>query len=381
MPLTIRRSIELLGICLLLLLLYVGNDIIMPLLMAFFISILLLPLHRFFVRKKVPEILSIVLVILICTLAVLGILAFFSLQVANLVSDFPQLEKNLNHHWNTLSNWVSNTLNLSAKEQVSMLEKQSSSLVSNMGDYLSGAALSLTGIFIFLGLLPIYIFLILYYKNLLLRFIFLWFNRDDHSQVESAIRNTEIIIKSYLMGLMIQVAYMTVLLGGLLLIFGIKHALLIAILFALLNLIPYVGALVGNLIALLLTLTSSNELSQVLLVFAVISVVQFLDNNILMPRIVGSKVKINALASILAVVIGGTLAGVSGMFLSLPIIAILKIIFDHTTEFKHWGMVLGDEKPGLSPLSNHALRLRNRHIRKPDPDEIDPATTEDQTKE
>lgn len=366
MPLTVRRSIELLGLCLLFSIFYLASSIIMPLLMAFFVSLVLLPAYRFLRKIKIPEVIAIVLVILMATLIILGILTIFSFQVAGLVKDFPMLEKNLNEHWQTLSTWINKVTQLSVQEQITMLQKQGTNLLSNAGTYLSGAAVSLTGVFVFVGLLPIYIFLILFYKNLLLRFVFLWFKKEDHPQVESALRGTEVIIKSYLIGLMIQVTYMTVLLGGLLMILGIKHAFLIAIIFAVLNLIPYVGALVGNIIGILLTLTSSNDLSQVLIVLVAISAVQFLDNNILMPRIVGSKVKINALVSIIAVVVGGTLAGVSGMFLSLPLVAILKIIFDHSAEFTHWGFLLGDERPGLSPMTNPVVRLRNKHVRRLD---------------
>ena len=369
LPLTVRRSIELLGLCLLIALFSVANTIIMPLLMAFFVSLMLLPMYRFLRKIKIPEVIAIILAILTATLIIIIIFGFVSLQIASLVNDFPQLEKNLNLHWNTLSAWINSNLNLSADQQIKVLQKQGTNLLNNAGSYLSGAALSLTGVFVFIGLLPIYIFLILFYKNLLLRFVFLWFNRDDHPQVESTLRESEVMVKSYLIGLLIQVTYMTVLLGGVLLIIGIKHAMLIAIIFAILNLIPYIGALIGNLIGVLLTLTSSPELWHVFAVLIAITAVQLLDNNILMPRIVGSKIKINALVSIIGVIIGGTLAGVSGMFLSLPLIAILKIIFDHTSEFRHWGLLLGDERPGLSPMTNAALRLRNRHVRKPDEEE------------
>lgn len=338
----------------------------MPLLMAFFVSLVLLPMYRFFRKIKIPEVIAIILVILAASLIIIGILSFFSFQVAKLVQDFPQLEKNINQHWKTLSSWVNRNFKVSADKQIDMLQGQGNKLLSNAGTYLSGAAVSLSGVFVFVGLLPIYIFLILFYKNLLLRFVFLWFKQEDHPKVESALRGTEVIIKSYLIGLMIQVTYMTVLLGVLLLILGIKHALLIAIIFAILNLIPYVGALIGNVIGVLLTLTSSNQLSEVITVLVAIAIVQFLDNNILMPRIVGSKVKINALVSIIGVVIGGTIAGISGMFLSLPLIAVFKIIFDHTTEFKHWGFLLGDERPGLSPMTNAVVRLRKKYVRKAD---------------
>ncbi|MNY22518.1 pheromone autoinducer 2 transporter [compost metagenome] len=129
--------------------------------------------------------------------------------------------------------------------------------------------------------------------------------------------------------------------------------------FAILNLIPYVGALIGNIIGVMLTLTSSTELWPVITVLGVIAAVQFLDNNILMPRIVGSKVKINALFAILGVIIGGSIAGVSGMFLALPIIAVLKVIFDRTDTFRQWGVLLGDERPEKSPLTFASFRKRS----------------------
>ena len=152
------------------------------------------------------------------------------------------------------------------------------------------------------------------------------------------------------MGLLIQIAYITVLLGGILWIVGIKHALLIGVLFAILNLIPYIGALFGNILGVMLTVSSSQELWPVFTVLIVIAVVQFLDNNILMPRIVGSKVQINSLVAIVGIVIAGSLAGISGMFLALPIIAVLKIVFDRTEHFKQWGVVIGTEVPEENPL-------------------------------
>ena len=141
-------------------------------------------------------------------------------------------------------------------------------------------------------------------------------------------------------------------------LFGNKHALLIGVIFAILNLIPYVGALIGNIIGVLLTITSSDEMAPVWTVLIVIAAVQFLDNNILMPKIVGSKVRINALASIVGVIIGGAVAGVSGMFLSLPVIAVLKIIFDRAESFKQWGVLFGDERPARNPMSFPVFRKK-----------------------
>jgi predicted PurR-regulated permease PerM len=350
LPLTVKRSLELLGIVLIVAILVVGRDIIMPVIMAFFISIMLLPIYRFLRRHKVPESLSIILPILGVLIFIGLIIWFFSAQIGILVDDFPQIKQNVAKHLQTLKEWVSSFTKMSISKQETFLREKSDDLMSMGGKAASGAAVTLSGVFVFVGLLPIYIYLILFYKDILLRFTFMWFKTDDHAKVKEVVYETESIIKSYLVGLLIQVSYMTVLLGGILLLIGIKHALLIGVIFALLNLIPYVGALIGNVIGVLITLTSSTQLWPVITVLGVIAFVQFLDNNILMPRIVGSKIKINALFSILGVFVGGAIAGVSGMFLSMPIIAVLKIIFDRSEQFKQWGVLLGDERPEKSPL-------------------------------
>jgi predicted PurR-regulated permease PerM len=362
MPLTVRRAIELMGVYFLGMIILAGSDIITPLVTAFFLAIMLLPVYRFLIRRKIPEGLAIFLSILLLIIIIGLLVWFFSSQVSQLVSDFPQIKKNVQMHLATLSHWIDSKTNFSTAKQVALINEQNDKLLNYAGSILSGAASSVTGVLIFIGLLPIYIFLLLFYKNLLLRFVFLWFPQGTHPKVEEAMRESEVIIKSYLVGLLIQITYITVLLGGILLVIGIKHAILIGAIFAILNLIPYVGALIGNIIGVLLTLSSSQELWPIFAVLGTIAFVQFLDNNILMPRIVGSKVKINALATIVGVIVAGALAGISGMFLSLPVIAVLKIIFDRTTNFKQWGVLLGDERPKKSPMSFPAFRLANKKV-------------------
>lgn len=360
MPVTVRRSIEILGLCALLFLLFQGRGTIMPLLMAFFIAIVLMPLYRFFRRIRIPESLSIILCIVVMALVVVGIVAFLSFQVSLLVRDIPTIQQNVGLHLQSLSNWVNEKMHYSTQQQLDILNKQAQQVSGNVGAYLSGAATSLSSVFIFIGLLPIYIFLMMFYKNTLLRFTFMWFPQSTHDRVASALREMQDILKYYILGLLIQITYLTVLVGGVLLLMGIKHAILIGIIFAILNLIPYLGALVGNIIAVLLTLTGSQELWQIVAVLGVIAGVQFLDNNILMPRIVGGKVKINALMSIIGIFVGGALAGISGMFLSLPIMAVLKIIFDKTDGMRQWGVLLGEDRPTMSPMNYPAARLTNR---------------------
>lgn len=355
-PLTVKRSIELLGLVLLAIVITQLQNIIMPMLMALVASIALLPVYRFLIRKKIPNSISIFLTIMVLAI-LLGVIVFFiSLQLKPLINNFDIIKQNITNHINAISKWFSNTTGISTTKQAEIFNQQTDKFLDSAGSFLNNAAGSATSVLIFFGLFPIYTFLILYYKQVLRKFLLMWFQQDESVQVGQTLKSIESIIQNYIIGLMIQFSYMTILLGGTLLLFGIKYAFLIAVIFAVLNLIPYIGALIGNIIGVLLTLSSTPDLGPVFTVLITISVVQLLDNNILMPFIVGSKIRINALASLFGVFIGGALAGITGMFLSLPLMAVFKIIFDHTEQFKKWGVLLGDDKP----IASKWIKIKRR---------------------
>lgn len=361
LPLTVRRSIELMGLVVLAMVIIEGQQIIMPLLMAFFMSIVLLPVYKFLKRKKFPEFIAILLSLLLMLLVTVLIIFFITSQIKPVINDFDTIKQNITTHINSLSAWFNEKTGISATEQTAFINNQNQKMFDFAGTFLGGAAGSVGSALIFFGLLPIYTFLMLYYKDILVKFVYLWFPQKNHSKVQDVIHETESIIKSYIGGLLIQITYITILLGGALIIIGIKHALLIGVIFAILNLIPYIGALFGNIIGVLLTLSSSQELGPVITVLITIAIVQFLDNNILMPRIVGGKIRINALASLAGVFVGGAIAGIPGMFLSLPLIAVFKIIFDRTEQFKQWGILFGDELPANKP-SKKIFMLKKKAV-------------------
>ena len=344
-PLTVRRSMELMGLFFLGWIIVVGNIVIMPLLMAFFFSIMLLPVFRFFRKINVPEVIAIFLPILLFTIFAALIIWLFYNQVSVFVSDFPKIQKTTIKHLDNLSIWIDRSFGYSPDEQLKFINVQSNKLFGSAGSLLSSAAGSLSGAVIFWGIMPIYIYLIILYRGIFVKFILMWFEPSKHQNVEETIRQTEKMVKSYLIGLLIQITYIIILLGGALMIFGIQNALLIGIMFAFLNLIPYLGALIGNILGILITLASSDSPIDILIVLGAITVVQFLDNNILMPGIVGSQIKINPLVSIAGIFMGGIMAGISGMFLAMPVLSVLKIVFDHSENYKQWGVLLGGNRP------------------------------------
>ena len=210
-----------------------------------------------------------------------------------------------------------------------------------------GSALSTIGGALILALLvPVYIFMILFYKPLLLEFISKLFNTKKHAIVGEVLSETKSLVQNYLMGLLIEAAIVATLNSVGLFILGIKYALLIGIIGALLNMIPYIGGLIAISIPMLMAIATKSPIDAVW-VFLLYMLVQLFDNNFIVPKIVASKVQVNALVSILAVLIFGALWGVVGMFLAIPLTAIVKVIFDRIAPLEPFGFVIGDNQPDI----------------------------------
>ena len=171
LPITVRRAIELMGIYFLGVIIFVGKDVITPLLMAFFLAIMLLPVYRFFRKRKLPETLSITAALLFLLIVVGLVVWFFSSQVSRLVSDFPEIKKNVSIHLQSLSAWINDKTDFSTKSQLQLINDQSEKLLTYAGNVLTGAASSVTSVVIFIGLLPIYIFLFLFYRQKINNFL------------------------------------------------------------------------------------------------------------------------------------------------------------------------------------------------------------------
>jgi predicted PurR-regulated permease PerM len=345
LPFYAKFSHNLVSIVLIGLLIYLGQDILMPICFAIVLAFLLLPLSGWLTRIGVPEILSILLAILLAVLVLTAVGYFLSSQIAGFVDDLPKIKKNLSHHWGTVQEWIRDNFNFSKREQEKAVENARQNIRTNNPGVIGVTVLSAASALIYLILIPIYTFLIMYYRNLIRRFLVNSFADTHKEKVEEVLRESRGIIQSYMVGLLIEMAIVAAINAAGFLVIGIEYPIFLAIMAAILNMIPYVGMLIATGICMVVTLTTAPHLSAIIWVGVVLLIVQFIDNNFLMPYVVSSKVKINALVSIVGVLVGGALAGVSGMFLSIPGIAIMKAIFDRVDGLKPWGMVLGDGTP------------------------------------
>lgn len=339
-----RLATNLFIICVLTFIVYVGQDIIIPLGFAVMLSMLLLPVVKWLVKKGIPDIVASILAIIVAIVFVSGILYFLSAQIANFMDDLPAIKEKLQHHWTSLQSWINEKFNISKQQQNQAVENAKEKVQSSGPGTMGTAVAGLAGSLVTMILLPIYTFLILFYRKLIHKFLIEVFPMKEHRKVEEVLVESSSIVRAYMLGLLLEMLIVTGLNTIGFFSIGINYAIFLAVLAAVLNVIPYIGMLIATVICIAVTLTSSDNISQVIWTGVVLVVVQFIDNNFIMPYIVGSKVKINALVSIVGVFIGGALAGISGMFLSIPVMAIMKAIFDRVDGLKPWGILLGDDK-------------------------------------
>ncbi len=343
LPVYAKLSLIITGTLAFFYILYIGQDIIIPLVFSTIIAILLNPVINWLCNKGVNRIVAIFLSLTVAIILITALVYFIGSQLSIFSDSFPQFKQKFTALFNDILNWISQTFNISQAKIHSWINQTKGQGMSNSTAMIGQTLGTLSGIFVFFFLLPVYIFMILFYKPLLLEFISRLFPRNKHAVVAEVLMETKKLIQSYLVGLLLEALLVAALNSIGLLIIGIDYAILIGIIGALLNIIPYIGGLVAIAIPMLVAVATRSPVDVLWVLLAYI-IVQFIDNNFFVPKIVASKVKVNALVSIVVVLIGGALWGVSGMFLSIPITAILKVIFDRVEPLMPFGFLIGDNQ-------------------------------------
>ncbi|MGC4101976.1 AI-2E family transporter [Ferruginibacter sp.] len=357
-PYSARLCFKLLLLVLIALIIMACKPVLVPLYFSVLLSILLLPLTNLLEQLRFPRALAAIVSVLIALLVIAVIIYLLSAQIAAFLNDIPSIKKNLGEHYETIQRWVEQRFNISTDQQKSLVNNAASNIQDSGIVYVKQTFFTVTETLAFLIFSLIYSFLILFYRHTIRRFLFAVFQSPHKKNVDAVITGTKLVIKNYMTGLLIEMVIISACNTLLFTIVGIKYAVFLGVFTGILNIIPYIGIYTGIVFTALITLTTPASMSQVLWVSIGLLVIHFIDSNFLMPRIVGSKVKINALITILGAVTGGFLIGIPGVFFALPTIAILKIIFDRIEVMRPWSILMGDEPDLQSKRMRQQLRKK-----------------------
>jgi len=340
-PLYVKAPLVLLGLSLVVFTLHIASEIIFPLFFAAIFAIMLHPVEQWLIRHRVPSLLAIALTVVLGVTALLGLFYFIYLEASQLSSQMPLFKTKFAQTTTQVHEWLQSQFGLSDQKLQGWVSEAGNRASSLLGGTLS----AVSGLLVVATLIPVYIFLLFLYQRRLVNFLTQVFSGHQHdSGVAEMLRESKATIQSYMVGLLIEASIVAALNTVGLLVIGVPYALLLGVLGALLNFIPYIGGLIAIALPMLMAFVAQPGYGHALAVLGVYMLIQFIDNHFLIPRIVASKVKVNALVAIVGVLVGNAIGGVAGMFLALPVIAILKIVFDKIPPLRPWGMLLGDEE-------------------------------------
>ena len=346
LPFYAKTSLLLIGLYVFISILYVLQGIILPIIYATIFAVSISPAVDFLVKKKVNHALAIGSVLLVAILLMSGLIGLLSAQASLLSKAYPLLIVKFQTLTDQTIAWFSSCFNVSVSKINAWMADTRSDFMNNSFSAIGVTLTTVSGVLSIAFLIPVYIFMILLYQTHLIEFIRQLFDGDKDDRVGEILTETKSIVQSYLVGLFTEFAIVAALNSLCLMILGIDYAILFGIIGALLNVIPYIGGIITIFLFMLIAFVTKSPIYAIY-VFGLYTLIQLIDNNYIVPKIIGSKVKINALICLIAVILGGALWGVPGMFLSIPLTAIIKLIFDRIESLKPWGFLLGDTSPPL----------------------------------
>jgi len=338
----------------------IAKEILSPLIFSCLFSILLLPMASFFeTRLKLPRSAASMLSVILMLGTICLVLYIIGSQLSNLASDWPQFKEQLGVTISNLQKWIDTRFNIDAAKQLNYVHTATTKALASSTTVVSATVLSLSSILLFLVFTFIYTFFFLLYRTLIMKFLVSVFLEENNKLVYDIIEQVQYIIRKYIIGLLIEMGIVAAAVSIIFWALGIKYAFLLGLITGILNIIPYIGIFVALLLSTLITFATAITVTKVILVVATLVVIHLIDSNVLLPIVVGSKVRINALVTVLGVIVGEMLWGISGMFLSIPVIAVLKIIFDRVESLKPWGIILGDEEKKQNQLAKRLKVTRS----------------------
>lgn len=336
-----KLSLVLIGLIALGFLVKEGKQVLDPLMFGFLFAILLLPIANFFEKKfRFPRSLSSFVSILLMIAFIGGILYLVGSQISGLANDWPQLKSQVSQSVSDLQGWITHAFHINASKQMTYVNNTTKKIIASGTDVIGTTFGAISSLMLFYAFILIFTFLILFYRRLLLRFLICVFKEDHSSVVFDIVENIQTILRQYIIGLLLEMFIVATIACTAFWIIGIKYAVLLGLIVGLFNIIPYVGIFTALLLSGIITFATGTVKDTLIVVISVIGI-HAVDSNLLLPTIVGSKVRLNALITFLGIVLGEMIWGLSGMFLSIPTIAILKIIFDRVESLKPWGFLLG----------------------------------------
>ena len=315
-------------------LLMAGQSLLFPLFFAVFFSFILMPLEKAIFRRIPSRFVSIFLCLLIVTGVVGGLAFLFGAQLVQIISDMTSIQDQLKHGLQEIFRFVDENIPyVDVPADQASIDKTVGKLLEAPIRFIGASLTDVAGFILNAVLTMIYTIFILIYKEAFRDFFTIQFARDKREEIGIVLTETVHLIQRYLIGMVTVIFILAILNCVGLMIIGVKYAIFWGVLAACLVIIPYIGTTLGGTFPFLYAL-ATGEPWQPWAVLGMYMFIQQLEGNFITPKIVGSSVRINPFFALIAVVVMGSLLGIGGIVLAIPICAVLKLVAEEIDYLK-----------------------------------------------
>lgn len=324
-------------------LLEAGQVVFVPLVFSLLLAFFLYPFCKWLERRtRMSCGLAAFVAVLGFLLIISGFVYFLSFQLIGFAQDIPKLQERVGEWTVAAQRWIAREYKIDSSTQTAYAGDVADGLLQTAAASAGLVFFGAAGFVFWTLIVFVYTFFILYYRQLLMRAVLQMFSSKHREEARETMVETRQVTNGYVKGLLIEAVLVSAALSIAFSVLGIRYAVLLALISAVFNVIPYIGIFFSLGLIALVTLTNHSP-TTALWALIIRYVIHFIDGNFLVPRVIGGKVRINALVTLLGVLAGGALWGVSGTFLAIPLTAALKIIFSHIPALQPWALMMDVE--------------------------------------
>lgn len=324
--------------------LYYGREFFIIITFAGFLAMLMTPVSNRMENHSIPRVLSSLISTLVIVAVIAGIIALLSTQIVTLSEDFPQIKSRIEDGVVSLETWINRSFGISSDT----LKSRASEILSSAGGFITGAVKSTFSLIGGSALMLVFTFLFLLHREKYENFVVMLSREDKRNETRMVIGKISKIAQQYLAGRLISIFILGVLYVTGFSIIGLRNALLLSVIAAIMTFIPYIGPFIGGFIPFFLAIVSGS-FNQALWVVVIIGLAQLFDNYFVEPYVVGGSVSISPFFTIFILILGGVVWGIAGVILFLPLLGIFKIIFENVDSLQPYAYLIGDQKKSSGP--------------------------------
>ncbi len=317
-------------------LLYFGKPLFIPLFMGLLIAIVMYPISKWLEMHGLNKSIAITVCLLIVSVLFAALLGLLIWQVNVFKEDAPGILLKLEEVLQRFQRWMIETMGITTDIQNNWFEK----ITESFGSIVTTTVQTTVNTLFILFLTPVYTALFMYHRKIFVQYLKLITPGKYQQQLDLIVKQTIQTYFNYMKGMILVYIIVGILNTIGLFALGVNHALLFGMLCAIMTIVPYIGIFISASLPVSLVWLQTGNIWYPLGVIAVFSFVQYLEANVIFPKVVGTQLHVSTLAMLIAIIAGGIIWGVAGMVLFIPFVAILKIVTDNIEDWKPLNLLL-----------------------------------------